>query len=110
LNETKESVDTNNLLKLREAASNNIIKTQSKSASQYNKSRREPVMYNVNDYVMIRNFDVTPGMNKKLVPKFKGPYAVKRVLDNDRYVVADIEGNQITQRPFEGILGPDQMR
>jgi len=59
---------------------------------------------------MIRNFDVTPGVNKKLIPKFKGPYAVKRVLDNDRYVVADIEGNQITQRPFEGVVGPDQMR
>lgn len=99
LNETKESKDMNNLSKLREAASDNIIKTQSKSTSQYNKSRKEPAIYNVGDYVMIKNFDITPGVNKKLVPKFKGSYNVKGVLD-DRYVVADIESNHITQRPF----------
>jgi len=35
---------------------------------------------------------------------------VRKVLDNDRYVVGDIEGNQVTQRPYEGIIGPDQMK
>jgi len=62
------------------------------------------------DYVMIRNVDVTPGVNKKLTPKFKGPYIVKEVLDYDRYVVKDIDGFQLTQRPFKGTVGPDQMK
>ncbi|KAL4123256.1 hypothetical protein QTP88_015463 [Uroleucon formosanum] len=38
------------------------------------------------------------------------PYIVRRALDHDRYVIRDIEGNQITQRPYEGIVGPDQMK
>ena len=110
LSETDESTEMNNLVKIRETASDRILKTQKNSASQYNGSRKEPVKYNTNDYVMIKNFDVTSGVNKKLIPKFKGPYTVRKVLDNDRYIVADIDGNQITQRPFEGVVGPDQMR
>lgn len=67
-------------------------------------------MYSVGDYVMIRNFDCTPGANKKLIPSFKGPYVVKEVLDHDRYIVTDIEGFQLTQMPYTGTVGPDQIK
>lgn len=59
---------------------------------------------------MIRNVDVTPSVNKKLIPKLKGPHTVRKVLENDRYVVGDIERHQLTQRPFEGVIGPDQIK
>lgn len=98
------------LPEIREKASEQIVKAQTKSEEQYNVSRKEPVKYSVGDYVMIKNVDVTHGVNKKLIPKFKGPYVVRKVLDYDRYVIGDIEGNQITQRPYEGIIGPDQMK
>jgi hypothetical protein len=62
------------------------------------------------DFVMIRNVDVTPGINKKLLPKFRGPYEVKKCLGNDRYLIGDIEGFQITQIPFEGICSPPNMK
>lgn len=45
---------------------------------------------------MIRNIDTTPGNNRKLIPKLKGPYLVKKVLDYDKYVIEDIEGYQLT--------------
>jgi len=32
------------------------------------------MMYKEGDYVVVRNIDTTPGVNKKLIPKFKGPY------------------------------------
>lgn len=44
------------------------------------------------------------GQNKKLIPKFRGPYVVHKVLPNDLYVVRDIDGVRITQMPYDGIL------
>jgi len=44
-----------------------------------------------------------------LLSKFKGPYIVKKVFDHDRYVVTDVEGFQLTQRPYIGVVAPDQM-
>ena len=47
---------------------------------------------------------------KKLIPKFRGPYVAKEVLDHDRYVITDVEGFQLTRTPYNGIVGPEQMK
>lgn len=44
---------------------------------------------------MISNTDVTPGVSKKLIPKYRGPYEVTKCLPNDRYLIKDIEGFQL---------------
>lgn len=93
---------------LRERASVNIKKTQEENAKGYNGKRRAAENYQVGDYVMISNCDVTPGVNKKLIPK--GPYVATKVLSHDRYVISDVEGNQVTRIPFEGIVGSDRMK
>lgn len=67
-------------------------------------------MYSAGDYVMIKNVDTTAGVNKKFIPKFKGPYVVKKVLDCDRYVIEDIDGFQVTQLPYNGVVAPDNMK
>ncbi|EFN68705.1 hypothetical protein EAG_08099, partial [Camponotus floridanus] len=95
---------------MRDKAQANIDEAQSKNETRYNLRRRPTRGYNVGDYVEIRNIETTPGINKKLIPKFKGPYVIKKVLDHDRYVITDIEGFQLTQRPYTGIFAPDQMR
>jgi hypothetical protein len=59
---------------------------------------------------MIKNVDVTVGQNKKLIPKFQGPYVVGKVSDQDRYIVGDIKDSQLTQHPYEGIIGPDRVK
>lgn len=38
------------------------------------------------------------GVNKKLIPKLKGPYVVKKLLDNFIYVIGDVEGLLIVRR------------
>lgn len=43
---------------------------------------------------MVKNFDTS---GSKLAPSYRGLYRVKRRLKNDRYIVTDIEGCQISQ-------------
>lgn len=59
---------------------------------------------------MIKNVDTTPGVNKKHIPKFKGPYEIKKVLPNDRYVIQDIPGSRVTQMPFNSVYEARNMK
>ena len=106
----RDSDKKRNLEALRENASKNIEKNQLINEKQYNEKRKDASVYSEGDYVMIRNIDTSAGVNKKLLPKFKGPYRVKKVLDCDRYVVGDIDGFQVTQMPYNGVVAPDNMK
>lgn len=76
----------------------------------YDKRHKTPNVYDIGDYVMIKNIDVSAGVNKKLIPKFKGPYVIRKVLDADRYVISDPDGHQLTQLPYEGVCSPENMK
>lgn len=41
-------------------------------------------------------------MGSKLSPAFRRPYKIIRQLRNDRYVVADVERCQVSQKPYQG--------
>lgn len=74
-------------------------------AQQYNKKhfdfkRKEPHHYSVGDYVVIKNFT----KKHKLQRNFIGPYMIKKVLPNNRYLVSDIEGFQNTQIFYTGVI------
>lgn len=60
--------------------------------------------------MLIKNIDVTPGVNKKLLAKFRGPYVVNKILGNDRYLISDVENFQVSQRPYEGVCGAENMK
>jgi len=59
---------------------------------------------------MLRNFDSMAGMSRKLIPQFKGPYVFKKILRNDRYLIADIEGFQNTQKSYQGVWESKNVR
>jgi len=97
---------------MRTEAADRIVKSQEANKIHYDAKHKEATIYKENDYVMITNTDVTIGRNKKLIPKFRGPYVIKKVLDRDRYVVSDIDGFQVTRRPYQTsyIVGPDRIK
>ncbi|XP_036141245.1 uncharacterized protein LOC118645052 [Monomorium pharaonis] len=105
-----ELEEERDLSALRNSAAEKLQKASEQMEKNYNSKRKPATKYQVGDYIMISNRDTTPGVNKKLIPKFKGPYVVTKVLDNDRYVIEDIEGFQVTRVPFTGVVSPDQMK
>lgn len=50
----------------------------------------------------MKNVDVTVGVNKKIIPKFRGPSIIHKILPNDGFIVKDIESFQNTQILYEG--------
>lgn len=93
-----------NLVEIRNKANENIKESQRRNEAQYVKRSILPPKYQIGDFIVIKNNDTTIGVNKKLSPKYKGPYQISKVLPNDRYVVTDIETHQVSQIPYKGIL------
>lgn len=98
------------LKKIREDASACILRTQAYNSDQFGARNRSARAYKEGDYVVMKNVDTTIGTNKKFVPKFRGPYVVHRVLPHDRYVLRDVEGCQITQIPYDGVVESRHLR
>ncbi|KAK9739907.1 Integrase zinc binding domain [Popillia japonica] len=98
------------LVSIRHEAAMKIIKEQEYNKGKYDQKHKPPKVYKNGDFVMIVNTDVTPGVNKKLLPKYRGPYKIDKVLGNDRYLISDIEGFQLTRIPFSGIYESSRMR
>lgn len=95
---------------IRRKANENIEISQNYNLRHFRKTHAEPLKYNCGDYVVIRNVDTTAGTNKKFIPKYRGPYIVRKVLPHDRYIVSDLDGFQVTQMPYSGILEADKLR
>lgn len=107
---SSESFTNRDLLSIRESAALKISKCQKENETLYNQKHKAARFYHEGDYVMIRNIDTSVGINEKLIPRYKGPYVVKKILRFDRYVISDIEGFQVTQLPYSRVVAADQMR
>lgn len=73
----KEFVDENitpptrDLDHLRKQAADRVLRSQQVQKEYFDRKHKTPREYQIGDLIMIRNFDSTPGMFKKLVPLFR---------------------------------------
>lgn len=88
----------------------NNLHAQGSQKKLHDAKRKAPHVYSTGDTVMIKNFDSTPGVSKKLIPAFKGPYRVEKTLRNNRYLIADVDGFQNTRKPYRGVWESANMR
>ncbi|KYN22410.1 hypothetical protein ALC57_05191 [Trachymyrmex cornetzi] len=77
---------------------------------RYNEQHKKPTRYKQGNYVLVRRLQGKVGVNSKLMPKYRGPYVIAKVLENNRYVVKDIPGFNLTQRPYDTILSSDKIK
>lgn len=75
----------------------------------YNARHKKLTQYKEGDLV-IRDLQTKIGTSSKLKPKYKGPYIVAKTLNKNRYVIKDIPGFNITQKPYNSILSPDKLK
>lgn len=109
LEEQAGNIDVN-LGEMRKIALENIERSQSDNLKHFSKHHKAPPEFAVGDFVVIKNVDTSVGGNKKLIQRFRGPYVIHKCLPNDRYVVRDIEGCQITQLPYDGVLEANKLK
>lgn len=69
-----------------------------------------PIKYQQGDLVLVKWDAPSTGQSRKLESKYKGPYQVKRELRFDRYVVSDVDGEQLGKKPFNTVVGFDRLK
>lgn len=79
-----------------------------KLKEQYDKKRRKSPEFVIGDLVML---EMEPsGEKSKLRIRRRGPYEVVKVLDKDRCVIKDIEGEKQSLREYSGIISVDKLK
>lgn len=89
--------------KIRDEAEAKQSRSQSYNKQYVDSHRLPSKQYKLGAYVMVKNFDSRTGISSKLIPKYRGPYKITKILENDRYLIEDVEGMQQTQIPYKGI-------
>ncbi|KAJ8913780.1 hypothetical protein NQ315_002686 [Exocentrus adspersus] len=87
-----------------------LEKNREKQSEYYNRHKVETKKYNLGDLVMVRDQISSTGDSRKLRPRYRGPYKVSKVLDQDRYVVEDITGEQQSGKPYKTILSSERLK
>uniref|UniRef100_A0AAG5DS95 RNA-directed DNA polymerase n=1 Tax=Anopheles atroparvus TaxID=41427 RepID=A0AAG5DS95_ANOAO len=83
-------------------------KGQKSQKKYFNKRRKEPTIYKLNDLVLVVKDQFPQGGNRKLEPKYKGPWIVTKVLDNDRYQIESIPETE--GRRYASVYSADRMK
>lgn len=94
---------------VRESARENTERSQDYMKQYFDSTRAPTKFYKIGDLVMIPNHH-TPadGKSKKLHPKFRGPFRVTGVLDNDRYEISSVDGH--SKRKYKSVYPADQLK
>lgn len=99
------------LTAIRKEAEKQLQQAQVKNKERFDRKRKAARHYCIGDLVLIQKQVQSEGESAKLRPKFTGPMVVKQVLENDRYVVADMEDSRRRSKGhYKNIIAVDRMK
>lgn len=62
------------------------------------------------DIVWVRAEVPATGQNRKLSPKYRGPYEIVKYIGNDRYLLQEIEGEKRSNRIYKSVISVDRLK
>jgi len=83
---------------LRADAATTVNDHRAAAKKRYDAKHAKPTVYSLGDLVLVENEPFSTGISRKLEPRFKGPFIIQKVLQNDRYLVEDNESRDTTSR------------
>lgn len=99
------------LNKVRVDVKRRMTNDQRKQKERFDLKRLRPRRYNVGDLVMVRKRPTADGGSRKLLPRYKGPLQVEKILPNDRYLVSEIRGSTRSSRaPFRNVESVEHLK
>lgn len=65
----------------------------------------------IDDLVLIHITSLpATGTSRKLLSKWRGPFRVSKILENDRYEVSEIKGSKRSRVPYLGVAGTENIK
>lgn len=106
-----EAEHTTDVTELRKAIEKNIKASAEYQKLRFDQSRAKAKQYQEGDLVLVKiGSQSNDGQSKKLLPVFKGPFQVKKVLGNDRYQVCDLRGSERCAKLYIGNTAAENMK
>jgi hypothetical protein len=97
--------------KLRKEVDTNIKSNALSQKRAFDKGRTKAHEYGEGDLVMTKiQSQSNDGRSKKLLPVFKGPFKIKKVLGNDRYEVEDILFSERSGKRYTGVAAAENLK
>ncbi|KAL0281608.1 UNVERIFIED_CONTAM: hypothetical protein PYX00_002543 [Menopon gallinae] len=94
----------------RQIALSNIVQKQQQDKTRYDSRHKKPTRYKEGDCVLVKKEYPATGESRKLLPKYKGPYMIRRCLPHDRYVLVSSPGEDGKARRRHFIFATDRLK
>lgn len=105
---TERSVD---VTALRNTVDANIKKDAERQKAAFDSKRKDAPNYNVGDLVVLKiPSHSNDGQSTKLMPLYKGPFQVTKILGHDRYQVTDMRGSERSSKRYDGTACVENMK
>lgn len=95
---------------LRQRAMSTITARQQVQKNYFDEKRRKLTEYQVGDMVLVERDLTAMGHSRKLESRFKGPFVVMKILDNDRYELQEVPGTKGSRRMAITVYSVDRIK